>query len=226
MHTAPRTIVFDLDGTLMDTSGDLLAAANACFRAMGHGDVLLRGRDDGAALKGAKSMLRAGLAHLGHPDETVVDRWYLPLIEAYDGAIDLHTTIYPGAMEAVAALRANGHRLAICTNKPERLAVKLVASMGVADAFDALIGADTLSVRKPDAAPLIEAVRRAGGDAGHACLVGDTRTDRDTATAAQVPCILVGFGPGADDMAALRPDAIIAHFDDLMAAVAALDRSA
>ncbi len=214
-----RTVVFDLDGTLMDTSGDLLAAANTCFRAMGHGDVLRRGRDDGVALKGGKSMLRAGLGYLGQIDEAEVERWYHPLLEAYDGAIDLHTVLYPGAMDAVEALKSAGYAVSICTNKPEGLARKLMTSKGVLDAFGALVGAETVGVRKPDAAPLIAAVTRAGGDPARACLIGDTVTDRDTATAADVPCILVGFGPGGGDMAALNPAAIIDHFDGLMAAV-------
>ena len=217
-----RTVVFDLDGTLMDTSGDLLAAANACFRQMGHGDVLRRGRDDGVALRGGKAMLRAGLGYLGLDDEALVERWYRPLLEAYGAAFDVHSTLYPGTMEAVARLVDEGYRVAICTNKPEALARQLLVSQGILDSFHALVGADTLPVRKPAPEPLWAAVERAGGARARACLVGDTQTDRDTARAAGVPCILVGFGPGGGDMAALEPEAIVPDMAALPAAVAKL----
>ncbi len=211
-----RSVVFDLDGTLMDTSGDLLAAANTVFRAMGHGDLLERGRDDGAALKGGRFMLRRGLGYLGIENEVLVDANYRNILEAYDSAIDVHTVIYPGAMEAVGRLRDAGYAVGICTNKPEWLAEKLLRSKGVWDEFGAMLGADTLPVRKPDPEHLFETVRRLGGDLGRTCLVGDTDTDRNTARNAGVPSILVTFGPGGGDMLALEPEALLPHYDALL----------
>ncbi len=209
------TVVFDLDGTLADTSGDLLAAANACFRAMGHGDVLTQADDAAVALRGGKAMLRAGLTRVtGQADEAVIDDYYPMLLKAYEEDIDRHTQLYPGAMAAVHSLRDAGHPVAICTNKPEHLARLLLERLGVLKDFDALIGADTLPVRKPDPAPLFEAVKQAGGDPQNAVLVGDTKTDRDTARAAKVGCILVNFGPGGD-VASLEPDALLYHFEEL-----------
>lgn len=209
-----RTVIFDLDGTLADTSGDLLAAANACFRAMGHGDVLGAG-DEGVALRGGKMMLRTGLARLGQADETLVEKWYPDLLAAYGAALDHHTVLYPGAMAAVDSLKTRGFGVGICTNKPEALAEALMVSLAARDAFGALVGADTLPVRKPDPAPLIETVTRLGGDPRRTCLVGDSVTDRETARAAQVPSILVTFGPSGEDMAALAPEALLQSFDDL-----------
>jgi phosphoglycolate phosphatase len=218
-----RTVVFDLDGTLADTSGDLIAAANACFRGMGAGDLLCPVADTGVALRGGRAMLRLGLDRLGRgEDEAEIDRQYPVLLAAYAGAIDTHTRLYPGAMAAVEALRGTGYRVAICTNKPEALARLLLRRLGVLTAFHALTGADTLPVRKPDPEHLRETVRRAGGDPGRALLVGDSDTDRDTARAAGVPSVLVGFGPSGADMAALEPEAIIAHYDELPAVVARL----
>lgn len=209
------TVVFDLDGTLADTSGDLLAAANACFRDLGHGDVLTAD-DAGTALLGGRAMLRLGMARLGRPeDEAGLDALYPQLLEHYETAIDTHTVLYPGAMEAVAALVREGWKVSICTNKPERLAHLLLTRLGVRDSFAGLVGADTLAVRKPDPEALREAVRRAGGDPEICVLIGDSVTDRDTARAAGVPSVLVGFGPSGDDMAALEPEAIIGHFDEL-----------
>jgi len=165
-------------------------------------------------------MLTRGLERAGCYEAAVVDAYYPVLLEAYRGAIDRHTVLYPGAMEAVAALRAAGYGVGICTNKPEALADLLLTRLGVRADFAALVGADTLPVRKPDPEPLREAARRAGGDPRRTCLVGDSDTDRNTAAAAAVPSVLVTFGPAGQDMAALAPDALLsdfAHLPDLVA---------
>lgn len=210
-----RTVIFDLDGTLADTSGDLLAAANACFRDMGLGDVLVPGRDSGIALRGGKMMLRVGLERSGRYTAERVERYYPILLEAYRNAIDRETLLYPGAMDAVEALKHRGFGVGICTNKPASLAELLLARLGIRDAFASMVGADTLPVRKPDPEPLREAARRAGGDPARTLLVGDSDTDRNTARAAGVPSVLVSFGPSGADMAALEPDALLAAFADL-----------
>lgn len=205
-------VIFDLDGTLADTSGDLLAAANHCFRAMGHEDVL--GPDDaGVALRGGKRMLTVGLERLGRYDARLVAEYYPVLLEAYGAHIAHHTTLYPGALEAVEILKAQGFGVGICTNKPEGLAEQLLQALGVRGAFGALIGADTLPVRKPDPAPLRETARRLG--ATEYLLVGDSDTDRNTAKADGVPCVLVTFGPSGEDMAALEPEALMSDYEEL-----------
>lgn len=210
-----RTVIFDLDGTLADTSGDLLAAANHCFRHMGHGDVLVHEQDAAVALRGGRMMLTHGLKRVGRFDEDTVLSYYPMLLDAYAQAIDTHTHFYAGALDAVEELKSAGYGVGICTNKPEALADQLLMQMGARDRFDALVGADTLPVRKPDPAPLREAARRAGGDPAHCVLIGDSDTDHNTARAAGVPSVLVTFGPAGGDMAALKPDALLHHFDDL-----------
>ncbi|WP_324751594.1 HAD-IA family hydrolase [Roseovarius sp. Pro17] len=217
-----RSVIFDLDGTLADTSGDLVAAANVCFRDMGAGDQLTVA-DAGTALCGARAMLLLGLERMGRaPDPVLLDRYYPMLLNAYEDQIDTHTVFYPGALKAVAALYDADFKVAICTNKPEYLARKLLQNMGALDLFGALIGADTLAVRKPDPEPLREAARRAGGDPARCLLVGDTITDHTTARAAGVPSVLVTFGPNGSDMRALAPDALLEDFADLPAIAARL----
>ncbi|WP_116597254.1 HAD-IA family hydrolase [Primorskyibacter marinus] len=217
-----RTVIFDLDGTLADTSADLIASANHCFRAMGAGDMLDPVADAATAFHGGRAMLALGLTRLDKHSDAEVEHWYPELLAAYGAAIDVHTTLYPGAMQAVAALRNAGVRVGICTNKPAGLAETLLTRLGVRDAFASMIGADTLPVRKPDAAPYIAAVERAGGSVAQSCLIGDTTTDRETARAAGVPCVLVTFGPTGEDVAALEPEELLAHYDDLPALVARL----
>lgn len=210
-----RTVIFDLDGTLADTSGDLLAAANCCFRQMGLGDVLEHPKDAGLALRGARMMLSEGLKRVEQYDSAVVEEYFPVFIDVYRQSIDLHTVLYPGAMVAVKALKDSGYGVGICTNKPEDLADQLLRCLGVRDDFDSLIGADTLAVRKPDPEPLREAARRAGGDPAKTILIGDTDTDRNTSAAAGVPSILVTFGPSGQNMSALNPEGLLHDFEDL-----------
>ncbi|WP_022703436.1 HAD-IA family hydrolase [Pseudorhodobacter ferrugineus] len=215
-----RTVVFDLDGTLADTSADLIAAANVCFGLMGQGRPLDPVADALVAFGGGRAMLRLGYSRLGMTwTEANIDAQYPVLLEAYEQAIAVHSALYPGAVQAVQVLRAAGYATAICTNKPERLAVMLCDHLGISNLFGALLGADTLPVRKPDPAHFFETVRRAGGDPARSLLIGDTITDRDTARAAGVPIILVGFGPEGQGVERLTPDALLHHYDDLPALV-------
>ena len=206
-----RTVVFDLDGTLADTSADLLAAANACFGRpiLGPGDAL-------TAFQGGRAMLRLGFARLGLGwSEADVSRDYPQLLDAYQGAICVETRLYPGVVAAVEALRREGHATAICTNKPEGLAEELLRRLGVRELFGAVVGADTLPVRKPDPAPYRLAVDWAGGTVAQSMLVGDTETDRLTGRAAKVPVALVTFGPEGRAVERLQPEALLDHFDEL-----------
>lgn len=219
---AAKTAIFDLDGTLADTSADLIAAVNVCFRRMGHGDILGSG-DALSAFAGGRAMLRLGFSRIGTGwTEADVDGEFPVFLQAYARDIDRHTTLYPGVLPALLRLNAMGWHCGICTNKPEGLAVDLVTRLGIMGQFNSLIGADTLPVRKPDPAPYTEAVRRAGGELARSVLVGDTVTDVETARAAGVPVVLVTFGPGGLGVADLAPDALLHHFDDLAGVLAAV----
>jgi len=205
-------VIFDLDGTLADTSGDLIAAANVCFENLGLGALLDPVADAGTALKGGRAMLTLGFSRVdGFGSEEDISGQYPVLLEAYGQNIDTHTVMYPHAMDTVEVLKSRGYSVGICTNKPEGLAQTLLTRLGVRDAFGSLIGADTLATRKPDVAPYRAAVEQSGGVMERSCLIGDTWTDRNTAKAAGVPSILVTFGPAAEDVIAMEAEG---YFDD------------
>ena len=215
-----RTVVFDLDGTLADTSGDLLDAANAVFVAAGHGEVLEHPRDAGIALRGGRAMLRAGYERLGMGEpQDKIDAGYPLLLDAYSQQLSAKTMLYDGAEAALIRLRKAGYKLAVCTNKPIELAEPLLAELGIHAHFDAIVGAKTLPVSKPDPAPYILSVEQAGGVVAQSLLVGDSVTDRKTSTAAGVPSVLVTFSPAGHGVQEYFPEETIDHFDELDAVV-------
>ena len=218
-----RVAVFDLDGTLADTSADLIAAANAALstgRWQGRLDPVV---DAAVAFAGGRAMLR----HVIDPEgtgglEAEVDALFPVLLEQYANNLSTHTRLYAGVEDVLETLATTGWTLAVCTNKPTDLAVRLLEDLGIGAAFAALLGADSLPVRKPDPRHLTETVTQAGGDPGRSLLVGDTITDLRAARAARMPCILVGFGPGGAKARQLGADAVIQHFRDLPGAISEL----
>ena len=147
--------------------------------------------------------------------EDAVDEEYDHFLAVYEENIDRKTVLYPGAVSAVEQLLELGLNVGICTNKPEALAERLMQRLGVRGLFGSLIGADTLPTRKPDAAPYLAAVERAGGDPALSVLIGDTETDVKTARAAGVPIVLVAFGPEGPGIERLQPDALLRDYGDL-----------
>ncbi|MBP7002655.1 HAD-IA family hydrolase [Amaricoccus sp.] len=217
-----RLAVFDLDGTLADTSRDLIAAANAALAEAGYGAPLDAEADKVHAFAGGRAMLRVGMARAtGGWDAARVDAAYPRLLAAYAADIARHTRLYPGVVPALDALEAAGWGLAVCTNKPAALAETLLVALHLRPRLRAMLGADSLAVRKPDPLHLLETIARAGGRPDRAVLVGDTANDRDAARAAGVPCVLVSFGPEGDAVASMAPEALL---DDYAALPALLDR--
>ncbi|TWI35015.1 HAD hydrolase-like protein [Paracoccus sulfuroxidans] len=219
----PGTVVFDLDGTLADTSADLIAAANACLVDRGMGELLDPVADALIAFHGGRAMLRAGYARMSGDmllPPGAEDEDYGRLLDHYAANIARHTVLYPGTEGALEQLAADGHILSVCTNKPQALAEELLQQLGIRHRFAALVGADTLPVRKPDPRPYVAAVERAGGTVAQSFLVGDTDTDRKTATAAGVRVALVAFGPEGEGLSRLTPEAMLPHYDHLPALAA------
>ena len=124
----------------------------------------------------------------------------------------MQSRIFPGLVEALTALRNEGARLGVCTNKRETLTLKLLAELQLDRHFDAIAGADTFPVRKPDAGHLLGTIAMAGGDPARAVMIGDSSTDAGAARNAGVPFVAVSFGYGESPVESLEPDAVIACF--------------
>ena len=216
-----RGAIFDLDGTLADTSADLLGAANAVLAPRGY-PILTLERDKRFAGRGGKSMIRRSLSLLeSRPSErevdAIADALYPGLLVAYEARLADETHLFEGTLECLDALAGTGWRLGVCTNKPERLALLLLEALGVLGRFGAVLGADTLPVRKPDPVHLTETARRMGARPDFCVMLGDTRTDLDTARAARVPCVLTSFGFAAEPLHELAADAVVDHFSEIPA---------
>jgi phosphoglycolate phosphatase len=205
-------IGFDLDGTLLDTSGDLAAAVNFALGELGRPTFPVAQIKPFVG-KGARVMLERALAASGGCTPELVATSLPVLLDYYEQNLAIHTVPYPGLMAAMDMLDAAGVRLAICTNKAERFAIPLMRQIGLADRFAAIVGGDTVGVGKPDPAPIHAMIARAGG--GRCLFVGDTVNDIAGAKNAGVPSIAVSFGFDGD-VDGLGADAIIHHFDELM----------
>ncbi|CAN5303711.1 HAD family hydrolase [soil metagenome] len=205
-------IGFDLDGTLLDTSGDLAAAVNFAIGQLGR-PAFPVAQIKPFVGKGAKVMLERALAASGEATPEIVAASLPVLLDYYEQNLAIHTIPYPGLMAAMDALDAAGVRLAICTNKAERFAIPLMQQIGLADRFVAIVGGDTVGVGKPDPAPIHAMIERAGG--GRCLFVGDTINDIAGAKNAGVPNIAVSFGFDGE-VDGLGADAIIHHFDALV----------
>lgn len=208
-----KSVVFDLDGTLADTSADLIAAANAVFEAKGEGRPLDPIADRLTAFRGGRAMLKLGYEKLGQPvDADLLNAGYQPLLDAYAQGLDDNTFFFDGVEECLVKLAARGYALGICTNKPFYLAEALIARLGMSHHFGVILGADSLDVRKPDPEHLFETIKRLGAVPAQSALIGDTITDAETARAADVTSILVTFGADADGVSDLFHHALLDDF--------------
>ena len=209
-------VIFDLDGTLADTALDLAAALNHALTKMGRAPVPAE-QVRTMVGHGARALLRKGLAVTGEVSEALVEQGFPIFLDYYEAHIADHSRPFDGVEAALDQLDALGVRRAICTNKLEGLTHSLVAALGWQDRFDAIVGGDTLPQRKPDPAPVHEAIARAGG--GRAAFVGDSINDTDAARAAGIPCIALTFGFSDRPAEQLGAAALIDHFDQLLPAL-------
>lgn len=209
------TVVFDLDGTLVDTAPDLLRALDFALEREG-----LNPPEDHDARNfiggGARAMIERALAHTQVKFTTEkVDGLFRQFLVHYEEHIADHSRPFPGLETALSRLADEGVVLAVCTNKIERYAVKLLRELNLADRFAYIAGGDTFEFKKPDPRHLIGAIEGAGGNPDCAVLVGDSETDVITAKAAEIPVIAVSFGYTEIPPAALGADRLIHKYEEL-----------
>ena len=221
MMSAP-TIVFDLDGTLVDTAPDLISALNVVLDREGLPPVPLDSARNMIGA-GARKLIERGLEVEGRAATVSdIERMTRDFIAYYADHIAEGSRPFEGLEGALDALAARGCRLAVCTNKLEWLSKRLLDQLGLSPRFAAICGADTFGVAKPDPAILRQTVARAGGALSSTIMVGDAGTDIGVARRAGVPVIGVSFGYTDVPIEDLKPDRLIHHMRDLPDAVAAL----
>ncbi|MEZ0171701.1 HAD family hydrolase [Microvirga sp. TS319] len=225
IHTAqiaPPIAVFDLDGTLADTAGDLVGTLNVILEREGLASLPVEQARDMIGA-GARALIERGFEAAGKelaPD--YLDELYRQFMVHYGENICVRTELFPGVAAALDRLEAAGFVLAVCTNKVEEHSVKLLRELGIGHRFAANCGRDTFKYFKPDPRHLTLTIERAGGDPSRAIMVGDSRTDIVAARNAGIPVVAVPFGYTEVPVKDLNPDIVIDHFDQLFAAVETL----
>ena len=204
---------FDLDGTLLDTSGDLAAAVNHALESAGR-DPLPVERITPMIGGGARHMLAQGMAATGGCGDAELDVLHRRLLAFYEANMVVHTVPYPDALDALDTLAGRGATLAVVTNKIERYARQVLDTLGLTDRFASIIGGDTLPVGKPHPAPIRAMVEQCGG--GRAAFVGDSIYDVRAAKAAGLPVVACAFGFLDRPVADLGADAVIDGYDALV----------
>ena len=216
------TLVFDLDGTLVDTAPDLAAATNHVLAQIGLAPV------NEAEIRpfvghGALVMIeQAAAAHGRHLQGQDLYNLFEVFLRYYERNIAVTSKPYDGVIAALEKLRRDGAKLAVCTNKIEAHAKALLADLDMTRLFSAITGRDTLAVFKPDPGHLTGTIALAAGTSAKAIMIGDSETDIRTAKAAHIPVVAVTFGYSVEPVASFAPDAIIAHYDELEGVLAEL----
>lgn len=212
-------VIFDLDGTLLDTAPDLLRALNTVLVEQGLAPV------DRAAVEfnfghGAKALILEGFRRAGRPlAPEAAEPLVLRFLELYGSGYAIDTRPFPGALAAMDRLARRGVRLAVCTNKRAHLAVPLLAALGLDRHFAAVIGGDSLKVRKPDPGHILGTIEAAGALPRSSVMIGDSDADIAAAKGAGVPVVAVSFGYSPEPVETFSPDAVIDSYDDLETAL-------
>jgi phosphoglycolate phosphatase len=223
-------LVFDLDGTLAETAGDLCATLNVILHREGLPPVALADARKMVGA-GARALIRSGFQAAGQTiDEARLERLFGDYLTYYEAHIADESHLFDGVVAALDRFEAAGFAFAVCTNKVEQPSIRLLTALGVHDRFRAICGQDTFkdkgaNIAKPDPRFLFNTIAQAGGIPRRSIMVGDSRTDIDTAKAAGLPVIAVDFGYTDQHVSTFAPDIVIGHFDELWDAVAQIERN-
>lgn len=210
-----RAVIFDLDGTLVDTAPDLMAATNHALSLLQRRSITMPEMRSFVG-HGAKALIERGFAATGDAiDGETLAYAHVEFLRYYENNISAGSAAFPGVIDLLERCKAAKMELGVCTNKIECFSVQLLNALGLAKYFGAIVGPDTINIAKPDPAPLLETLKRLGCDAENAIMIGDSETDILTARAAGVPIIAVTFGYTARHVAEFSPDHMVSHFDEI-----------
>lgn len=217
-----RAVIFDLDGTLVDTAPDLMGATNHILTGMGRRAITM---DEVRAFvgHGARALLTRGLAATGGaPPDYDVEPDYCRFVGYYSANIADGSVVFPGLRPLLDRLKAEGIAMGVCTNKLQGLSEQLLTALDLRHYFGSVVGPDTIGIAKPDPRPFHESVARLGLTRPRAIMVGDSETDVLTARNAGVPVLAVPFGYTPRPVSEFNPDRLISHFDEAWDALHAL----
>ena len=211
----PPLLVFDLDGTLVDSAPDLLATLDAILPRHGFRPLADPSARDGIG-HGARHLIEFALhRQRREADAATLNAMHRDFLQHYEANICVESRLYPGVIALLDRFAAAGWTFAVCTNKLEFLSRHVLEALGVAGRFAAICGGDTFATRKPHPAHLLGTIAAASGRREAALMIGDSRPDLDTAEVAGVPFVGVSYGYSPVPMAELGPDLLIDSFDDL-----------
>ena len=208
-------IVFDLDGTLVDTAPDLLASLNHCLGLAGLQPVDPQELRRFVGMGGRVMIERAFDAQRKALAAGQMDSLLEAFLDHYGGNLPGESAPYPGVVAAMDRFAEAGYLAAVCTNKYEALSKALLGALGLTERFRAICGQDSFAFRKPDPRHLLETIAQAGGSPGRAIMVGDSQTDIATAKAAGIPVVAVDFGYTDRHVREFEPSHVISHYDEL-----------
>jgi phosphoglycolate phosphatase len=209
-----EALIFDLDGTLVDTAPDLTAATNHALSLIGRRPISQTEARHMVG-HGSRALIIKGCEVTGGAvDDETIKRLNIAFLDYYADHIAGHSVIFPGLLALLDRARNAGLKLGVCTNKVEHLSHKLLRELEMADYFGAVVGGDTLPIMKPDPAPYHEVAKRLGVDTANTIMFGDSETDIRTAQNTGVPVIAVTFGYTPLPVETYNPTHIINHYDD------------
>lgn len=215
-----KIAVFDLDGTLVDTAPDLLDSLNHVLKGTGVGEQPAQGFN-AAVSHGSRAMIARAFEMARKPlPAELHEQLFRAFLEHYAANIPGRSRPYPGLVAALDRLQAAQFTLAVCTNKTEAISKRLLGALGLTERFAAICGLDTFAFSKPDPRHLLETIAQAGGDPEQAIMVGDSRTDIDTAKAAGIPVVAVDFGYTDRHVREFDPSRVISSYDELTVSMA------
>jgi phosphoglycolate phosphatase len=209
-----EALIFDLDGTLVDTAPDLYAATNHVLGLIDRKPISM------AELRafvghGAMNLIERGVAATGDAvDQATLLELHKQFLDFYGDNVADHSVVFDGLLAVLDKAQASGLKMGVCTNKVEHLSLKLLTELNMMQKFGSLVGGDTLPVMKPDPTPLIEAATRLGVNPKNILMVGDSETDIRTAQNAGVPVLAVTFGYTSQHVSAFNPTHMIDHYDE------------